>query len=49
MTMQEMTTNKMEPINEIDETILDDVNTPSSTFERDQSDTIKVKKVCKCS
>lgn len=39
----------MEPINELDETMLsDDLNTPGSTLERDQSDIIKVKKVCKC-
>jgi hypothetical protein len=48
--MQERNSKSMEPINEIDETILNDVNgTASSAYDRDQSDIIKVKKVCKCS
>lgn len=49
MTVQERTISTamtMEPINEIDETILDD--TSVSSVDRDQSDSIKVKKVCKC-
>lgn len=39
----------MEPISEIDEQSLDEIpSTPSTSVDREQSDIIKVKNVCKC-